>query len=149
MYKAAGYDDEALSKPLIGIANTWTEIGPCNFHLRQLAEFVKKGVREAGGTPLEYNTITVSEKESLLSTTCKVSNLNWLIDSDPSFPLNLDCQIRYNGKISSAKLDYNPNNEIVALFDEPQLAITPGQSIVFYNNEQLLGGGIIELYNNE
>ena len=61
MYKAAGYDDEALSKPLIGIANTWTEIGPCNYHLRQLAEFVKKGVREAGGTALEYNTITVSD----------------------------------------------------------------------------------------
>ncbi len=51
MYKAIGYDDEALSKPLIGIANTWTEIGPCNFHLRRLAEFVKRGVREAGGTP--------------------------------------------------------------------------------------------------
>lgn len=61
MYKAIGYDDEALSKPLIGIANTWTEIGPCNFHLRRLAEFVKRGVREAGGTPMEYNTITVSD----------------------------------------------------------------------------------------
>ena len=61
MYKAVGYDDEALSKPLIGIANTWTEIGPCNFHLRRLAEFVKQGVREAGGTPMEYNTITVSD----------------------------------------------------------------------------------------
>jgi len=61
MYKAIGFDDEALSKPLIGIANTWTEIGPCNFHLRRLAEFVKRGVREAGGTPMEYNTITVSD----------------------------------------------------------------------------------------
>ena len=61
MYKAVGYDDEALSKPLIGIANTWTEIGPCNYHLRRLAEFVKEGVREAGGTPLEYNTVTVSD----------------------------------------------------------------------------------------
>jgi dihydroxy-acid dehydratase len=61
MYKAVGFDDEALSKPLIGIANTWTEIGPCNFHLRRLAEFVKQGVREAGGTPLEYNTVTVSD----------------------------------------------------------------------------------------
>ena len=61
MYKAVGYDDEALSKPLIGIANTWTEIGPCNYHLRRLAEFVKQGVRDAGGTPLEYNTITVSD----------------------------------------------------------------------------------------
>ena len=61
MYKAVGYDDEALSKPLIGIANTWTEIGPCNYHLRRLAEFVKQGVRDAGGTPLEYNTVTISD----------------------------------------------------------------------------------------
>ena len=61
MYKAVGYGDEALSKPLIGIANTWTEIGPCNYHLRRLAEYVKQGVREAGGTPLEFNTVTVSD----------------------------------------------------------------------------------------
>ena len=61
MYKAVGYGDDALAKPLIGIANTWTELGPCNYHLRELAEFVKQGVREAGGTPLEYNTVTVSD----------------------------------------------------------------------------------------
>ena len=61
MYKAVGYDDDALARPLIGIANTWTEIGPCNYHLRGLAEHVKQGVREAGGTPLEYNTVVVSD----------------------------------------------------------------------------------------
>jgi dihydroxy-acid dehydratase len=61
MYRAVGYDQADLDKPLIGIANTWTEIGPCNYHLRELAEYVKQGVREAGGTPLEYNTITVSD----------------------------------------------------------------------------------------
>ncbi len=61
MYKAVGYDDEALGRPLIGIANTWTEIGPCNYHLRDLAEHVKRGVREAGGTPLEFNTVVVSD----------------------------------------------------------------------------------------
>ena len=61
MYRAVGYGDDALAKPLIGIANTWTELGPCNYHLRELAEFVKQGVREAGGTPLEYNTIVVSD----------------------------------------------------------------------------------------
>jgi len=61
MYKAVGYGDDALAKPLIGIANTWTELGPCNYHLRELAAFVKQGVREAGGTPLEYNTVTVSD----------------------------------------------------------------------------------------
>jgi dihydroxy-acid dehydratase len=59
--KGIGYDDEALSRPIIGIANTWTETMPCNFHLRRLAERVKDGVRAAGGTPMEYNTIAVSD----------------------------------------------------------------------------------------
>ena len=61
MWKAVGLTDEAISRPLIGIANTWTEITPCNSHLRQLAEQVKIGVREAGGTPLEFNTIVVTD----------------------------------------------------------------------------------------
>jgi dihydroxy-acid dehydratase len=61
MMKAVGFTDADLSKPLIGIANTWTEIGPCNFHLRTLAEHVKAGVRAAGGTPLEFNTVSISD----------------------------------------------------------------------------------------
>ncbi len=61
MWKAVGLTDEAISRPLIGIANTWTEITPCNWHLRALAEQVKIGVREAGGTPLEFNTIVVTD----------------------------------------------------------------------------------------
>ena len=61
MMKAVGFTDEDLAKPLIGIANTWTEIGPCNFHLRALAEHVKAGVRAAGGTPLEFNTVSISD----------------------------------------------------------------------------------------
>ena len=61
MYKAVGYDDEALSKPLVAIANTWTEIGPCNYNLRHLATKVKEGVAAAGGTPMEFNTIVVSD----------------------------------------------------------------------------------------
>ena len=52
MLKAVGYTDADLSRPLIGVANTWIEIGPCNYHLRDLAEHVKAGIREAGGTPL-------------------------------------------------------------------------------------------------
>jgi dihydroxy-acid dehydratase len=59
--KGIGFDDEALSKPTIGIANTWTEAMPCNFHLRALAEHVKAGVRAAGGTPMEFNTVAVSD----------------------------------------------------------------------------------------
>jgi dihydroxy-acid dehydratase len=59
--KGIGYDDGDLSRPIVGIANTWTETMPCNFHLRGLAEKVKEGVRAAGGTPMEFNTVAVSD----------------------------------------------------------------------------------------
>ncbi len=59
--KAIGYDDEALSKPLIAVANTWIETMPCNFHLRALAARVKDGIRASGGTPMELNTIAISD----------------------------------------------------------------------------------------
>ncbi len=61
MLKAIGFTDEDLAKPIIGIANTWTEIGPCNYHLRELAERVKVGVRAAGGTPMEFCTVSISD----------------------------------------------------------------------------------------
>ena len=61
MFHAIGLNDDDLRRPLIGIANTWIEVMPCNFHLRRLAERVKEGVRRAGGTPIEFNTIAVSD----------------------------------------------------------------------------------------
>ena len=61
MLKGAGFTDADLERPLVGIANTWTEVTPCNVHLRELAEAVKEGVRAAGGTPIEFNTIAVSD----------------------------------------------------------------------------------------
>ncbi|MCI0432705.1 MAG: dihydroxy-acid dehydratase [Gemmatimonadetes bacterium] len=61
MLRAVGLTDEDFGRPLIGVANTWTEITPCNHHLRSLAADVKRGVREAGGTPLEFNTVVVSD----------------------------------------------------------------------------------------
>ena len=61
MLKAVGFSDDDLRKPLIGVANTWIEIGPCNFHLRDLAVHVKNGIREAGGTPMEFNTVSISD----------------------------------------------------------------------------------------
>jgi dihydroxy-acid dehydratase len=61
MLRAAGLRDEDFSKPLVGVANTWIEIGPCNFHLRELAEHVKAGIRAAGGAPLEFNTVSISD----------------------------------------------------------------------------------------
>lgn len=61
MLKAVGFTDDDLERPLIGVANTWIEIGPCNYHLREIAEHVKAGIRAAGGTPLEFNTVSISD----------------------------------------------------------------------------------------
>jgi len=61
MLFAAGFDRDALARPIIGVANTWTEIGPCNLHLRDLAVHVKDGIRAAGGTPMEFNTVSISD----------------------------------------------------------------------------------------
>jgi dihydroxy-acid dehydratase len=61
MLKAIGLTDDDLARPLIGVANTWTEVGPCNFHLRRLSAKVKEGIRAAGGTPLEFNTVSISD----------------------------------------------------------------------------------------
>jgi dihydroxy-acid dehydratase len=61
MFKSVGFTDDDLRKPLVGVANTWIEIGPCNFHLRRLAAKIKEGIRAAGGTPLEFNTVSISD----------------------------------------------------------------------------------------
>jgi len=61
MLKAVGFKDEDLRRPIVGVANTWIEIGPCNFHLRQLAAKVKEGIRAAGCTPMEFNTVSISD----------------------------------------------------------------------------------------
>src|SRR5437870_10317367 len=61
MMRAVGYKDKDFGQPLIGVAHSWIEIMPCNFNHRQLAEWVKEGIREAGGTPVEFNTIAVSD----------------------------------------------------------------------------------------
>ncbi|MEK6600869.1 MAG: dihydroxy-acid dehydratase [Candidatus Binatota bacterium] len=65
MLKAAGFKDEELSRPIVGVANTWIEIGPCNLHLRRLAAKVKEGIRAAGGTPMEFNTVSISDGISM------------------------------------------------------------------------------------
>ena len=65
MFKAVGFSDEDLSRPIVGVANTWIEIGPCNFHLRRLAAKVKEGIRAAGGTPMEFNTVSISDGISM------------------------------------------------------------------------------------
>lgn len=65
MFKAIGFTDADLAKPIIGVANTWIETMPCNFHLRRLSAKVKEGIRQAGGTPMEFNTIAISDGETM------------------------------------------------------------------------------------
>jgi len=65
MFKAIGFTDSDLAKPIIGVANTWIETMPCNFHLRRLSAKVKEGIRAAGGTPMEFNTIAISDGETM------------------------------------------------------------------------------------
>ncbi len=65
MLKAIGFTDEDLAKPIIGVATSWIETMPCNYNQRRLAEAVKEGIRAAGGTPMEFNTISVSDGVSM------------------------------------------------------------------------------------
>jgi dihydroxy-acid dehydratase len=82
MLKAVGFTDEDLTRPLIGVANTWIEVMPCNFHLRRLSERVKAGIRAAGGTPIEYNTIAVSDGISMGTEGMKASLISREVIAD-------------------------------------------------------------------
>ena len=81
-FKAIGLTDDDLKKPLVAVANTWTEAMPCNFHLRRLSEKVKQGVRAAGGTPLEFNTIAVSDGISMGTEGMKTSLISREVIAD-------------------------------------------------------------------
>ena len=82
MMKAVGFTDEDLQKPIIGIANTWIEVMPCNYHLDKLADRVKEGVRAAGGTPIEFNTISVSDGISMGTEGMKASLISREVIAD-------------------------------------------------------------------
>lgn len=134
MFKANGFTDDDLRKPLVGIANTWIETMPCGYHLRDLAERVKEGVRAAGGTPMEFNTIAISDgitmgtegmKGSLVSREVIADSIELvgrsyyfdamvgLVGCDKTIPgtamafarLNLPSVILYGGSIAPGKLD--------------------------------------------
>ena len=82
MLKAVGFTDEDLSKPIVGVANTWIEVMPCNFHLRRLSERVKAGIRAGGGTPIEFNTIAVSDGISMGTEGMKASLISREVIAD-------------------------------------------------------------------
>src|SRR4249919_1175932 len=82
MLKAVGFTDEDLTRPLVGVANTWIEVMPCNYHLRRLSERVKAGIRAGGGTPIEYNTIAVSDGISMGTEGMKASLISREVIAD-------------------------------------------------------------------
>ena len=82
MLKAVGLTDEDLDRPLVGVANTWIEVMPCNFHLRRLSARVKEGIRAAGGTPIEFNTVAVSDGISMGTEGMKASLISREVIAD-------------------------------------------------------------------
>ncbi len=131
MLRAVGFSKEDLHKPIIGIANTWTEIGPCNFHLRHIAEAVKQGIREAGGTPMEFNTITISDGITMGTEGMKASLISREVIAD-SVELVARGNL-FDGLIAIAGCDKNMPGTVMALarLDIPSLmfyggSIAPG-----------------------
>src|ERR1700712_3260156 len=130
--RGVGFSKEDLHKPIIGIANTWTEIGPCNFHLRAVAEAVKQGVREAGGTPMEFNTVTISDGITMGTEGMKASLISREVIAD-----SIELVARgnsFDGLVCIAGCDKNMPAAIMALarLDIPGLmlyggSIAPGQ----------------------
>ncbi len=132
MLHAAGFSRADLEKPLIGIANTWTEIGPCNLHLRELAEHIKRGVREAGGTPLEFNTVSISDGITMGTEGMRASLVSREIIADSIELVSRgNC---FDGMVALAGCDKTLPGTIMALcrLDIPSLmiyggSIAPGQ----------------------
>jgi dihydroxy-acid dehydratase len=124
--RGVGFSKEDLHKPIIGIANTWTEIGPCNFHLRQVAEAVKQGVRDAGGTPMEFNTVTISDGITMGTEGMKASLISREVIAD-----SIELVARgnsFDGLICIAGCDKNMPAAIMALarLDIPGLMLYGG-----------------------
>ncbi len=145
MLKAIGLTDDDLNKPLIGIANTWTEIGPCNFHLRRLAEAMKTAIRAAGGTPLEFNTVSISDGITMGTEGMKASLISRELIADS---IELVARANYlDGIIALAACDKTIPGTIMALIrlDVPSLmlyggSIAPGH----YNGRDLTVQDVFE-----
>jgi dihydroxy-acid dehydratase len=126
MFKAIGLTDDDLNKPIIAIANTWTEIGPCNFHLRRLSAKVKEGIRAAGGTPLEFNTISISDGITMGTEGMKASLISREMIADS---IELVARANYfDGVIALSSCDKTIPGTIMALLrlDLPSLMIYGG-----------------------
>lgn len=130
--RGVGFSKEDLHKPIIGVANTWTEIGPCNFHLRDVAAAVKQGIREAGGTPMEFNTVTISDGITMGTEGMKASLISREVIAD-SIELVARGNL-FDGIVCIAGCDKNMPGTIMAMarLDIPGImlyggSIAPGQ----------------------
>ena len=126
MLRGVGFTKEDLHKPIIGIANTWTEIGPCNYHLRDIAEAVKEGIRAAGGTPMEFNTVTISDGITMGTEGMKASLISRDMIAD-----SIELVARgnaFDGLVCIAGCDKNMPGAIMALarLDIPGLMLYGG-----------------------
>ncbi|MDX1994779.1 MAG: dihydroxy-acid dehydratase [bacterium] len=138
MLKAIGLTDDDLAKPLIAIANTWTEVGPCNFHLRRLSAKVKEGIRAAGGTPLEFNTISISDGITMGTEGMKASLISREMIADS---IELVTRANYfDGIIALSSCDKTIPGTIMALIrlDIPSLMLYGGSIAAgHYNGRDL------------
>ena len=130
--RGVGFSKEDLHKPIIGVANTWTEIGPCNFHLRDVAAAVKQGIRDAGGTPMEFNTVTISDGITMGTEGMKASLISREVIAD-SIELVARGNL-FDGIVCIAGCDKNMPGTIMAMarLDIPGImlyggSIAPGQ----------------------
>ena len=124
--RGVGFSKEDLHKPIIGVANTWTEIGPCNFHLRDVAAAVKQGIRDAGGTPMEFNTVTISDGITMGTEGMKASLISREVIAD-----SIELVARgnsFDGLVCIAGCDKNMPAAIMALarLDIPGLMLYGG-----------------------
>lgn len=126
MLRGIGFSKEDLHKPIIGVANTWTEIGPCNFHLREVAAAVKQGIRDAGGTPMEFNTITISDGITMGTEGMKASLISREVIAD-SIELVARGNL-FDGLVCIAGCDKNMPGTIMAMarLDIPGLMLYGG-----------------------
>ncbi len=136
--KGIGYDEEALSKPIVGVANTWIETMPCNFHLRALAAKVKDGIRAAGGTPMELNTVAISDGITMGTAGMRASLVSREVIAD-SIELVCDAH-RFDAVIAISGCDKTIPGTVMALcrLNVPSLmlyggSIYPGH----YNGRQI------------
>lgn len=126
MFKAIGLTDDDLNKPIIAIANTWTEVGPCNFHLRRLSAKIKEGIKAAGGTPLEFNTVSISDGITMGTEGMKASLISREVVADS---IELVTRANYfDGVIAISSCDKTIPGTIMALIrlDIPSLMIYGG-----------------------